>query len=117
MRSAALLARAGGGALPAHAALYLATLGGARALGLDEHIGSLEVGKAADIIAVDMSGLDAQPLNQPLPQLLCANSGSRVSHSWVAGRALLENGRPTTLDTAELRARSAYWQQKIGVLS
>ena len=114
MRSAALLARAGGGALPAHAALHLATLGGARALGLDEHIGSLEIGKAADIIAVDMGSLETQPLNRPLPQLLYSNCGSRVSHSWVAGRALLENRRPTTLDPAELRARSAYWQQRIG---
>jgi 5-methylthioadenosine/S-adenosylhomocysteine deaminase len=115
IRGAALLARAGGGTLPAHVALHLATLGGARALGLDEHIGSLEVGKAADIIAVDMSGLDTQPLYQPLPQLLYTNSGSRVSHSWVAGRALLENRRLTTLDAGELRARSASWQQKIGV--
>jgi 5-methylthioadenosine/S-adenosylhomocysteine deaminase len=114
MRSAMLLARAAGGALPAHAALHLATLGGARALGLDQHIGSLEVGKAADIIAVDMSGLATQPLYQPLPQLLYTNSGSRVSHSWVAGRALLENRRLTTLDPAELHARSAYWLQKIG---
>lgn len=114
IRSAMLLARAGGDTLPAHAALHMATLGGARALGLDEHIGSLEVGKAADIIAVDMSGLDTQPLYRPLPQLLYTNSGSHVSHSWVAGRPLLENRRLTTLDPAELRARGAYWLQKIG---
>jgi 5-methylthioadenosine/S-adenosylhomocysteine deaminase len=95
----------------------MATLGGARALGLDEHIGSLEVGKAADIIAVDMSDLDTQPLYHPLPQLIHTHSGSRVSHSWVAGRALLENRRLTTLDPAELRARSAHWLQKIGVRS
>jgi 5-methylthioadenosine/S-adenosylhomocysteine deaminase len=117
MRAATLLARAGGGTLPAHAALHMATLGGARALGLDEHIGSLEVGKAADIIAVDMSDLDTQPLYHPLPQLIHTHSGSRVSHSWVAGRALLENRRLTTLDPAELRARSAHWLQKIGVRS
>jgi 5-methylthioadenosine/S-adenosylhomocysteine deaminase len=52
-----------------------------------------------------------------LPQLIHTHSGSRVSHSWVAGRALLENRRLTTLDPAELRARSAHWLQKIGVRS
>lgn len=117
LRSAALLAKAVSGdatALPAHAALRMATLDGARALGLDEHIGSLEVGKAADIIAVDMGDIEAQPLYQPASQLVYGNSGSRVTHSWIGGRALLENRRLAAIDLAELRARSAYWQQKIG---
>lgn len=117
LRSAALLAKAVAGdatALPAHAALHMATLAGARALGLDEHIGSLEPGKAADIIAVDLGDIEAQPLHNPISQLVYTNSGSRVSHSWIAGKPMLENRRLTALDSAELRERSAYWQQKIG---
>lgn len=117
MRSAALLAKAvadDAAALPAHAALHMATLGGARALGLDEHIGSLEVGKAADIIAVDVGDIEALPLYRPISQLVYTNSGSRVSHSWIAGKPMLENRRLAAQDGAELRARATYWQQKIG---
>lgn len=117
LRSAALLAKLTAGdaaALPAHAALHMATLGSAKALGLDDQIGSLEIGKAADIIAVDMSNIETQPLFHPLSQLVYTNSGSRVSHSWIGGKLMLENRQPTTIDLVELRARSMHWQQKIG---
>lgn len=116
LRTAALLAKAVAGdatALPAHAALRMATLSGAEALGLADRIGSLEAGKAADIIAVDLGALESQPLFNPVSQLVYGNSGSRVSHSWVAGRLLLNNREPTTINLYELRERIQRWQQTI----
>jgi 5-methylthioadenosine/S-adenosylhomocysteine deaminase len=120
LHTAALLAKAVAGdasALPAHAALRMATLDGARALGLDEHIGSLEPGKAADLIAVDLSDVECQPLFQPASQLVYGNSGSRVSHSWVGGKLLLANRVLTGINTNQLRERTRLWQQKIGAQS
>jgi len=99
--------------LPAAEVLHLATLGGARALGLDEEIGSLVPGKAADLIAVDLSGPATQPLYNPLSQLVYACSGHEVTHTWVAGEALLHNGRLTTLDLADTLDRAAQWRTRI----
>lgn len=116
LRTAALLAKAvanDASALPAIAALEMATLGGARALGLDEHIGSLEVGKLADMIAIDFSAIENQPFYHPVSQLVYSNTGSRVSHAWVAGKLLMENRQPTTINLQELKARLLNWQEKI----
>ena len=116
LRSAALLAKAvanDAAALPAFDALEMATLGGARALGLDDRIGSLETGKLADIIAIDCSDIEWQPLYHPISQLVYGNTGSRVSHSWVGGKLLLENRQPTTVNLHDLRERIADWQRKI----
>lgn len=116
LRTAALLAKGVAGdaaALPASRALRLATLGSARALGLDDEIGSLEAGKAADMIAVDLSDLESQPLYHPLSQLVYGQSGSRVTHAWVAGRLLLRDRRPITLNLQELTERTQRWQQQI----
>jgi len=84
MQAAALLAKLQTGdatALPASEALAMATINGARALGMAELIGSLEVGKQADLIAVDLSGPETQPLYNPLSQLVYASNGSQVTHS------------------------------------
>ncbi len=116
MQSAALLAKLhsqDATALPAADALYMATLGGARAMGLDHCTGSLEVGKQADLIAVDLSGPECQPLYNPLSQLVYSCNGSQVSHSWVAGAPLLEQGKLTRIDLPALLARVGQWQDKI----
>ncbi len=116
LRTAALLAKAVSGnaaALPAFAALEMATLGGARALGLDEQIGSLEVGKFADIIAIDCSDIEYQPLYQPISQLVYSNTGSRVTHAWIGGNLLLKNRQPTTINLHDLKERVLHWQEKI----
>ncbi|MFF7708786.1 TRZ/ATZ family hydrolase [Pseudomonas sp. NPDC007930] len=116
-RTAALLAKAVAGsatALNAHQALRMATLNGARALGLAEHIGSLEVGKAADITAFDLSGLAQQPLYCPVSQLIYASSRDCVRHVWVEGRALLEERQLRTLDEPALLARAQAWDERIG---
>ncbi len=116
MHSAALLAKLGSGdasALPAAQALTLATLGGARALGLEQRIGSLEVGKQADLVAVDLGGPAQQPVYNPLSTLVYACTGAEVSHSWVAGRALLAERKPLTLDPRAVLAKAADWRSRI----
>ena len=116
MQSAALLAKLHSDdatALPAADALYMATMGGARALGLEQQIGSLEPGKQADIIAVDLSSPETQPLYNPLSQLVYACNGSQVSHGWVAGEALLVARQLTRINAAELATRTAAWRDRI----
>jgi 5-methylthioadenosine/S-adenosylhomocysteine deaminase len=116
MRSAALLAKAVAGdasALPAHTALRMATLNGARALGLGDAIGSLEPGKWADITAVDLCRLETQPLYDPVSQLVYAAGRDQVSDVWVAGQHLLKNRVLTHLDTKDLVQRARGWQTRI----
>lgn len=115
-RTAALLAKAVAGsasALDAHRALRMATLNGARALGLDEQIGSLELGKAADLAAFDLSGLAQQPIYDPVSQLIYASNRDCVRHVWVAGKQLLDDRRLTRMDAAQLHASACEWGEKI----
>ena len=115
-RTAALLAKAVAGsatALDAHRALRMATLNGARALGLERCLGSLEVGKAADMVAFDMSGLAQQPIYDPVSQLIYASNRDCVKHVWVGGRSLLKDGKLTRLDEQELIENARTWGQKI----
>jgi 5-methylthioadenosine/S-adenosylhomocysteine deaminase len=116
LQTAALLAKLTAGdatALPASDALAMATINGARALGLDDETGSLEVGKRADLIAVDLSQPETQPLYHPLSQLAYACNGSQVTHSWVAGKPLMEERRLTRIDFADLGARVQRWRARI----
>jgi len=116
MQSAALLAKLQTGdaaALPASDALAMATINGARALGLDEKIGSLEPGKLADLIAVDLSQPETQPLYHPLSQLVYACNGSQVTHSWIAGEAVMAERRLLRIDQSALTRRVASWQTRI----
>lgn len=117
MHTAALLAKAvahDASAIPASQALRMATINGAKALGLDKIVGSLEVGKAADIIAVDLGGLDSQPLYDPVSHLVYCTTRQQVKHVWVAGKLLLNNRQLTTLDERALIAKAHAWQTKIG---
>ncbi|MBA0916484.1 MAG: TRZ/ATZ family hydrolase [Nitrosomonadaceae bacterium] len=116
MRLAALLAKAQSGEagmLPAHQALQMATINGARALGLGEITGSLVPGKAADITAVDFSSLELSPCYDPVSHLVYAAGRNHVSHVWVNGKILLNEGRLTTLDEPDLVRRTAYWREQI----
>ncbi|VVO21783.1 TRZ/ATZ family hydrolase [Pseudomonas fluorescens] len=115
-RTAALLAKAVAGsatALDAHRALRMATLNGARALGIEAEVGSLEVGKAADIVAFDLSGLAQQPVYDPVSQLIYATGRDCVKHLWVAGKQLLDDRRLTRLDEDQLCATAKAWGQRI----
>jgi 5-methylthioadenosine/S-adenosylhomocysteine deaminase len=116
MRTAALLAKAvsdNAAALPAAAALRMATMDGARALGLADAIGSIEPGKWADLTCIDLRSLNSQPVYDPVSQLVYTARPDQVSDVWVAGRHLVDGGRLTQLDEAELLGRSAEWQQRI----
>lgn len=116
MRTAALLAKGVAGdasALPAEKALEMATLNGARALGLESVCGSLVAGKAADIVAVKMDDLETQPLYHAVSQLVYATGRDKVSDVWVAGRHLLKERRLTTLDESEILAAAKRWQTRL----
>ena len=109
MHTAALLAKAVAGdaaALQAHRALRMATLDGARALGMGHRIGSVEVGKAADLTAVKFDELEALPLYNPVSQLAYTDNSHRISHVWVNGKALLLDRQLTTLDQSEVVAKA-----------
>jgi 5-methylthioadenosine/S-adenosylhomocysteine deaminase len=87
-------------------AFRMATLGGARALGLDSEIGSIEEGKKADLVLVDARAPALIPLNDPVAQLVYGESGSAVDTVVVNGQVALENGRPTRFDPAALMAEA-----------
>jgi 5-methylthioadenosine/S-adenosylhomocysteine deaminase len=91
----------------------MATLNGARALGLESITGSLVAGKEADMVAVNMDFLETQPLYDVISHLVYATGRSQVSDVWAAGRALLREGELVTLDTAAIRERTTEWQDKI----
>jgi len=116
MRLAALLAKVATGrpeTLPAYQALEMATLNGARALGWDSEIGSLVPGKAADMVAVDLSSLEVSPVYDPVSHLAYAASRRDVTHVWVAGRPVVEDGELLTLDAGELVGRAGQWRDRI----
>ncbi len=116
MQLAALLAKGVHGtatALPAHQALTMATLNGARALGLDDRIGSLLPGKAADLIAIDLSAIASEPVYDPVSQVVYAAARDQITDVWVAGRPLLKNRDLITLDESAVRGRAHEWRDKI----
>jgi len=116
MRTAALLAKAVAGdaaAVPAATALRMATINGARALGLGDVTGSLEPGKAADLIAVDLDALETQPVYNVTSQLVYAASRYQVSDVWVAGRQQVRAHRLLALDADDIRARAGDWRDRI----
>lgn len=116
MRTTALLAKGvarDASALPAYDALRMATINGARALGIDRETGSLEIGKMADISAVNLGGLETQPVYHPVSQLVYATGRDKVSDVWVAGRQLLRSGQLTTLDSQEIISRADEWRSRI----
>jgi 5-methylthioadenosine/S-adenosylhomocysteine deaminase len=115
-RLASLLAkldRGNAAALPANVALGMATHGGAQALGRGEQTGALAEGRAADIVAVDMHDVRHHPLYDPIAQLIHTSSGSSVSHVWVNGRCLLDNGCLTTLDETNVLRTAETWRRRI----
>ncbi len=117
MHSAALLGKVvahNATVLPAHEVLRMATINGAKALGLESSIGSLEGGKAADMIAIDLGGLDSLPLYDPVSHLVYCTTRQQVTHVWVAGKALMEQRKLQTLDETELTSIARHWQKKIG---
>ena len=117
MRTASLVAKAvarDATAVPAHRAIAMATIAGARALGKDDAIGSLVPGKAADMIAVDLGAIESQPVYDAASQVVFSASRRQVSDVWVAGRALVRDGALLTVDEVRVIERAKHWRRRIG---
>ncbi len=115
LQTAALLCKGITGnptALPSYQALKMATIEGAKAFGLDQEIGSLEAGKAADMISIDMSSYLTQPIYNPISHLVYAVNRLQVSDVWVAGKQLLRQGEFTEMDPGEIISKSQRWVEK-----
>ena len=116
MRLAALLAK---GAtldpttLPARRVVEMATLGGARALGLDATIGSIEIGKSADVVAVAVNSPEMSPMFDAHSHLVYAAGRADVSHAWVAGNCILDNRQLVQCDMPAILRLAGYWQEKL----
>ena len=116
LKTAALLAKAACGnaeAITASEALEMATLAGARALGLDDEIGSLVSGKAADIVALDLLRPNTQPVYDPISQVAYSCKASQVSDVWVRGKALLDAGQLEWGDEDRILAEAGEWGRRI----
>lgn len=116
MRLAALLAKEQGGradAIDAHRVLRMATLGGARALGLDADIGSITTGKYADLCAVRLDDIALAPCYHPVSHLTYSLGREHVSDVWVAGRIRVENGQLVENNETGLIKLALLWQNKI----
>jgi 5-methylthioadenosine/S-adenosylhomocysteine deaminase len=116
MRAAALLAKAVSGdaeAMPAHETLRCATLGGARALGLEGAIGSIVPGKLADLSAVSLGELETQPCYDPVSHLVYACGREHVTHVWVEGEPVVEDRVLTRVDPRELEKSAGLWHTRL----
>lgn len=117
MRTAALLAKAvaeDASAFDAPTALRAATLNGARALGWEQAIGSLEPGKFADLAAVRLDSIETQPMYSVISQLVYAAGRHLVSDVWIAGERKLRDGTLCDIDLGEIRAKARRWGEQMG---
>jgi 5-methylthioadenosine/S-adenosylhomocysteine deaminase len=116
MRTAAMLAKAvadDASAFDAAFTLRAATLNGARAIGLEAKIGSIEVGKQADLAALRLSDLETQPMFHVISQLIYAAGRHQVSDVWIAGKRKLANRVLSDIDTEAVLARTHAWRARI----
>ena len=116
MRSAALLAKGvsrNACAAPAGDVLRMATRGAAKALGKDDQLGSLEAGKAADIVALDLGAAVSQPISDAVSQIIYAGHRDQVREVWVAGKRVVQQGRLTLQEEAGIKLSAQQWRDKI----
>lgn len=112
LRTAALLAKGLSGdpcVVDAVTALDLVTINAARALGMEHEIGSVEVGKQADLCALDLACARTQPVHHVISQLVYSAASGQVSDVWVAGRQLVKSGELTLMDEARILSEAAAW--------
>lgn len=117
MREAALLAKVATGdatCVPAARALRMATLDGARALGMEREIGTLEIGKLADMCAVRMSEIETQPCFNPVSHLVYCAGREHVTDVWVGGTLVVGEKQVLQKPHSELLAVARVWQNKLG---
>jgi 5-methylthioadenosine/S-adenosylhomocysteine deaminase len=116
LQTAALVGKLAAGdatAITPAEAISMATINGARALNLADEIGSLTPGRAADVICVDLSGLEHQPLLDPLSELVYSVSRHDVTDVWVAGEHLLVQGEMVRIDTFAIAAAAGRWKHRL----
>jgi 5-methylthioadenosine/S-adenosylhomocysteine deaminase len=99
--------------LDAFTVLKMATLSGAKALGMADRIGSLEVGKRGDVIVVDTHKPHLTPMYNPYSHMVYAAKGSDVSHSLINGRLVMEDRKLLTLDLREVLRRAEEMSKKV----
>ena len=115
-RTAAMLAKAvsqDATALSAIQALKAATINGAKALNIDDKTGSLEKGKLADIISIDLSPLHCQPVYDPISQIIYAARSDQITNVWSEGKQLVQNRQLTTLNTSDILSKANEWANQI----
>jgi 5-methylthioadenosine/S-adenosylhomocysteine deaminase len=115
-RTAALLAKldySNPTAMTAYQSLYISTMGGAKALGLQDKIGSLETGKQADFIAINLNKIETQPVYNPVSQIVYSAARDQVSNVWVNGKQLMKDRQLLTLNTSLILQNVTQWQSKI----
>jgi 5-methylthioadenosine/S-adenosylhomocysteine deaminase len=116
LRTAALLAKvvaSDATALNAASSLHIATLGSAKAMGMDNLIGSIEIGKQADLICVQMNALETQPMYHVISQLVYASGRHQVSDVWIAGEEKLSDRQLVAMDVDKLLHQTHYWRDRI----
>jgi 5-methylthioadenosine/S-adenosylhomocysteine deaminase len=116
MRTAALLAKGVGRdptILPAHQALRMATVNGARALGLEDTTGTITPGKCADLVAVDLNHVNTQPTYDPVTQLIYSANRDQISDVWVNGKQVVRDGTLETIDLNTVLAQVTVWADRI----
>ncbi|MGV6806923.1 MAG: TRZ/ATZ family hydrolase [bacterium] len=116
MRLASLLSKVESGAaesLDAWSVLEMGTINGARAMGLEQITGSLEKGKSADFIAVDLSEVEQQPVYDPISQLVYTDAARQVTHVWCQGNPLMTDRELQTISLTEVREKAAIWRNRI----
>jgi 5-methylthioadenosine/S-adenosylhomocysteine deaminase len=99
--------------MDAASTLRMATLGGARALGFGDRVGSIEPGKRADLSCVDLDPLETQPLHHVISQLVYACGRHQVSDVWIDGRQRLGAGQLLDIDVPALRSKARLWRERI----
>jgi len=116
MRTACLIAKTTANdarALPAWQALEMATINGANALNVQTEIGSLEVGKSADIVAIDLNHLSTQPVYNPISQIVYSASREQITDVWVEGKARVSNRILQNIDVTQILNNTAIWGERL----
>ena len=116
MKLASVLAKGVGRdatAVPALEAIRMATLNGAKALGIESKIGSVVTGKEADLIAVKLAEIESVPMYSVISHVVFATTRDQVSDVWVAGKQLLKSRQLTTIDETVVKEQAKKWQAKV----
>ena len=116
MRTACLIAKTTANdarALPAWQALEMATINGAKALNIQNEIGSLEVGKSADMVAIDLNHLSTQPVYNAISQIVYSASRDQITDVWIEGQARVTDKQLVNQDVNQILRNAALWGERL----